>query len=362
MRVGRLICFVSVLAIFVSCAAKQSDADTTGKTVITVSDFKEVQVDTPFEMFAGEPKFVHLSSKEGYSFSKAFKVEYINNKIYILDQNHYRLVVFEDSGAPVFKLDYKGRGPNEYLQITDFAVAPDGTLWIADAQKDRMFKYSAQGVMQESEPFYSEIVRMCGLDDGRLLVGIANYDYSQYAGTALALADSTARIQTPILPYPKRNDPNYWFTSVISRGENGVFYNWPVDDNLYEISYDGELLNTYYFDFGAKTVPMKWRNDLEPHEAKLPEYRFLSRSYKVTPEYVICAVTDSENWFSVIMDREKKTAAYFDDKTSGYTLLGQYPYGSIWRIDPTCDASKLPAEVQGWLEDEDDVLALIPIE
>lgn len=353
--------FVFAMIALASCA-NQSGSDMVGKTVITMSDFKKVHVETPFEMFAGEPKFVRVPSKEGYSFSKAFKVEYINDKIYILDQNHYRLVVFEDSGAPVFKLDYKGRGPNEYLQITDFAVAPDGSLWVADAQKDRMFKYSAQGVMQESEPFHSEVVRMCALNDNQLLIGIASYDITEYAGTALALADSTAKIQKPVLPYPERTDPNYWFSSVISRGENGVFYNWPVDDNLYEISYDGELLNTYYFDFGAKTVPMKWRKDLEPHESQLPEYRFLTRSFKVTPEYVICAICNSVDWASVIMDREKKTIAYFDDKTSGYTLIGQYPYGSIWRIDPTCDGTSLPEEVQGWLEDGDDVLALIPIE
>ena len=245
--------------------------------------------------------------------------------------------------------------------MVDVKTSPDGTLWVADAQKDRMFRYSPQGVMQESSPYYGEIVRMCGINDGRFLVGIASYDYTEYAGTALAIADSTATIQTPVLPYPERTDPNYWFTSIISRGENGVFYNWPVDDNLYEISYDGELLNTYYFDFGTKTIPMKWRKNLEPHESQLPEYRFLTRTFKVTPKYIICSMSNSMDWDSVILDREKKTAAYFDDKTSGYVLIGQYPYGSIWRIDPTCDASKLPAEVQGWLENEDDVIALIPV-
>ena len=114
------------MLLLMSCSG-QVRPDTDGKTVITLSDYKEVRVDTPFELFDGDVRYMRLSTGDGYGFSKVYKAEYINNNIYILDQNHYRLVVFDDNGQPVYKLDYKGRGPNEYLQITDFAVAPDGT-------------------------------------------------------------------------------------------------------------------------------------------------------------------------------------------------------------------------------------------
>ena len=309
MRFKRFILLATGLSLLVSCSDRGPGA-LDGKTVISIQDFKEVRVDTPFEMFEVEPRFVRMASDtcNSYGFSKVYKAEYIDGKIYILEQRRYRLLVFDDTGRPVFKLDYRGRGPNEFLQITDFAVDRNGDLWIADAQKDRLFKYSLEGDLLDSRPFDSEIVRMCGADPGQFMVGIANYDSSEYAGTALAIADSTGTIRKPVLPYPDRTDPNFWFTSIISRGENGVFYNWPVDDNLYEISYDGEVLNTFYFDFGNKAVPLKWRNRLERHEAELPEYRFLARSFKVTPGYVLCGISNSIDWYSVILDRKKKIA------------------------------------------------------
>lgn len=357
---------IILLLLSVSCMrnTNTNTNENADKIALKISDFTEVQIDSPFEILSGEPKFVLLSPGEDYSygFSKTLKVEYIKNKIYIQEYSKYKLLVYDDSGNPVLKLDYRGRGPNEYLQITDFDVDTDGNIWIADAQKNKLFKYSDAGIMLESWPYRSEVAKICCLNNNRFLYGIANWDYSEFAGTALAIADSTSNIQSSILSYPERNDPNYGFSSVFSRTGNSVFYNWPVDDNLYEVSYDGELLNTYYFDFGSLSVPEKWRSNLELFESFLPNYLFLVHSSQVTPEYVVTGMSNSVDWFSVIMDREKKEAAYFNENTSGYSLVGQYDSGSVWRIDTNCDLDDIPSYVGEWLNNGGDVLAFIPFE
>lgn len=362
MNIKNIPIFVAALLFMGSCSNQGRHGGEDGKIVIKYSDFKEVQVDSPFEMIESEPRFVRLSSGENnsFGFSGIDRIEILNNKIYILDNSHYRLLVFEDSGAPAFKLDLRGRGPNEYLQISDFDVDEDGTIWVADAQKNRMFKYSSEGVMQKSLPYVSEITMVCCLGDGQFLIGLGNWDNSEFAGTALALSDSAFAVKTPILPFPKNTDSNFEFNSVFSRGEEGVFYNWPIDDNLYEISYDGTLRNTYYFDFGEKTVPDKWRRNVEPILPKLLDYCFLVNTFQVTSDYVVCGIRINEVWNSVIMDREKKTMACFEPKTSGYNLVGQYPSGSIWQINSNCEMDNLPSEVQEWLDNDDDVLVLIP--
>ena len=348
--------------LLLSCSNQSIRKDGGERIVIKLSDYKEVQEESPLEMFESTPQIVHLLSDENnaYGFSNINKIVVFNNKIFILDESHYRLLVFDDMGNPLFKLDYRGRGPNEYLQITDFDIDQAGNIWIVDAQKNRFFKYSSEGILIKSLPYMSEVSMLCSIDESQFLLGVANYDESEFAGTAVALSDSSFAIKASMLPFPKNTDPNFGFKSEFSKGKDGVFYNWPIDDYLFEISYDGTLRNTYYFDFGMRTVPEKWRRNIEPILPRLRDYCFLVNTYQVTSDFVVCGMRINDVWNSVIMDREKKIMASFEPKTSGYNLVGQYPSGSIWQIHSNCEMSRLPTEVREWLNNDDDVLVLIP--
>lgn len=363
MIMRKIAIIAAALCLLSACSRPVKD----GAVVIKMSDFEEIRADSPFELFEAEPRFVHLQAGEdnSFGFARISKIEIVGDKIYIFDEQprtYYRVLIFDLDGNPVAKIDSRGRGPNEYLQITDFAVDPAGNIWIADAQKDVLFKYSEAGEMLESRPYTSEISKICCIDGGKCLLGIANWDVSDYAGTALALADASAVIEQPLLPFPEMTDPNYVFGSELSRGKSGVFYNWPIDDYLYEVSYDGALQNTYYFDFGSKTFPEKWRADVEPHEGELAEYQFLVGTYQITPRHIVCGMHKDDKWNAAVIDREAKTIAYFDTRDSGYSLSGQYPGGSIWRLDANCDTTLLPAAVRTWLDAGEETIALLPLD
>ena len=57
-------------------------------------------------------------------------------RIYVLDNpgiRTFQMLAFDSDGKLIKKIGGPGRGPGEYFVLTDFAVAPDGSLWINDA-------------------------------------------------------------------------------------------------------------------------------------------------------------------------------------------------------------------------------------
>lgn len=66
--------------------------------------------------------------------SSDFILSYVNkavnrcNKLYVLDEGEGKICVFKESGEGDFVLSRVGRGPQEYLQITDFDVDKDGDI------------------------------------------------------------------------------------------------------------------------------------------------------------------------------------------------------------------------------------------
>ena len=67
-------------------------------------------------------------------------------RIYVLDNpgiRTFQMLTFDSDGKLIKKIGGPGRGPGEYFVLTDFAVAPDGSLWINDAGMDNMLHYSS---------------------------------------------------------------------------------------------------------------------------------------------------------------------------------------------------------------------------
>lgn len=84
-----------------------------------------------------------------YMFSGFDNVICKNSNIYILDQRNRKIVIFNHAGEPIMNLSRRGRGPEEYLQITDFDVSDDGSILILDGQKVVLIKYDKEGCFVE---------------------------------------------------------------------------------------------------------------------------------------------------------------------------------------------------------------------
>ena len=121
----------SILMEITSCTGKSGDASVI-KT-IKVGDYQEDNFDWK-SVFEQDLHLVELTdtSKE-YSFTEISKLVFKKDKFYISDWATRRIIVLDLNGNPVFVLNRRGRGPEEYLQVTDFDVdiVVDYGFWMA---------------------------------------------------------------------------------------------------------------------------------------------------------------------------------------------------------------------------------------
>ena len=56
------------------------------------------------------------------------QIKFFEDRYYIHDYSRSQIFVFDREGHFQFALNEKGNGPGEYLNLTDFAIRPAGTL------------------------------------------------------------------------------------------------------------------------------------------------------------------------------------------------------------------------------------------
>lgn len=133
------------------------------------------------------------TSKE-YSFMEISKLVCWKDRIYISDWKTRRIIIFGQDGQPVSVLNRRGRGSEEYLQVSDFDVDDEGGLWVLDGQKDVIVHYSSEGKFlsqsKTGECQYSYI----SFDAGQLLLGVALWDKTENGVFEAVLTDTSLNV------------------------------------------------------------------------------------------------------------------------------------------------------------------------
>ncbi len=72
--------------------------------------------------FVDRVSFIKLETNNKGIVSDITKLQFFNNKIFILDRSQNSIFVFNKNGSFVDKFQNIGRGPGEYLQLVDFEI------------------------------------------------------------------------------------------------------------------------------------------------------------------------------------------------------------------------------------------------
>ena len=141
----RVISILCLSMLFISCNNQRQNRDDSISTPqepivvrnipVEVSDTAYRHVDQTFELTS----YVILSND--VLLGEEERVRICKEHIYILDRTP-KLVCFDMNGKVVFTIDNQGPGPEEYGEITDFAIDELlNLLWIYDSTKRRLVAY-----------------------------------------------------------------------------------------------------------------------------------------------------------------------------------------------------------------------------
>ena len=333
---------VSCLLVFFAVsfsACSPSRPETGAQIEIPFDRFKEVTAGSPAEVYQVEAErySIPLEVEVQAALGDIVKAVMRNGKLYLVGENRNTLVVLPMDGGSCAVLAKQGRGPGEYLSITDFDVDDNGNIWIVDGVKDLLLQYSGQMefVGDRSGEFDANKIKC--LPNGGFAFQVACWDRSAYSGSQLVFTDADGTVLTTALQYPDNKDRNIEFYSSMSASGNGFFYNEPIDDHVYQLLEDGTVQTVWHFDFGNAAVPEAWKSDIESHYDKIRnECRFVMNTFGVNGadgRFITCGIRH-RSVSPAVLDRERRTVAYFRN----HQLLGCNEAGTIW-LD--CESSEI---------------------
>lgn len=231
------------------------DSEFTGEDCIKLSDFVE------------SIELIPLETNQEYLVETVGKIIKHKDYYYIGSTSNVinKILVFDKNGDFIYKLDKKGIGPNEYIDIRDFDVIDKNNIVIVSRSNPGIYVYNIDKdtcILHQSIDIYPNSI-----------LAKDNYFYVMNNGTPF-----NRKTNDLIFKYDKQaNLVNSFFNvnsstiSIISNiaplvslssYKNDLYFNHPFCNTIYNIK-DTEITSKYRLDFGNRDLPREFLNNAD---------------------------------------------------------------------------------------------------
>lgn len=253
MTINKIVLLLLIVCVVLSCKSdKASQFEDKDLMEIYIdlskdhSDFYDISkdIEQDFDIIA-------LETNDDCLISHIRKVLYVNDLYYILDDKGASVFIFNNDGTFMSKLDRKGLGPDEYINIASFIVK-DKDIWIYDDMTKRLLCYDSAFDKKEEIKIDIPTFDMAIIKDDILLstnwfwYGENSYQLKKYNIRNKEKTEylSYSRIeQDDIVQIMKENQ----FTTV---GDSCLFM-YSYDNILYQITAD-DFIPRYRYTFSER--------------------------------------------------------------------------------------------------------------
>ncbi len=195
---------------------------------------------------------IPLETIEASLIQEIKKVVYFKYKYYIFDRRQSQVFIFNQNGKFISKIENKGLGPNQYIDVSDFDIDKENNkILLLSTIKNELHEYDIKGdfLQIHNLPLIKDgpyVYMKCINSD---VIAFWTYDYNNrlkiYSKNKNRFIHEDfpetrnfyGKIATPVFPYK-----NYLTRSI--------------DNNVYEISQDGKTSIAYTWDFGKLNISL----------------------------------------------------------------------------------------------------------
>lgn len=256
------------IALFTQCRGGKTDI-AARDSVVTV-DVKNMRKETPGnDLF--DINMVALETSDDALVGVVKSLHVSENSIYLFDVNN-NFFVFDRLGKLRFRSQPRGRGPKEFLSISEFAVdTRSGDIFIYDNMLLKVLVFDEQGnCRKELQGVDNKVLagatEMTFTDDGKLL---ANLCFAPGFNHYYAVFDTKkdCRLDKYLLRYPYRwNDRSFdGAKPKISRNKDGVYMTSILSDTIYRLQTYGDIFPAYVINSGSEPVSHERYSDVEDY-------------------------------------------------------------------------------------------------
>ena len=206
---------------------------------------------------------------------RVYKIEYANNHLFIQDDQN-TIFVFTDQGKYRSTINFHGKGPGEFVNISDFTIDPDHQeVLILAGSKILRFDFNAKF----KEQFLCKVATATigYLKDLYVVHTPMNYQETGPEGTSVSMVffDRTGKRvgdYKSLLPNKLGENSRYLVYSYFQRFENHLLFREPFDNTVLRIDENMKVAPYILIDLGKKKIPQELYDDPENYRANRGKY------------------------------------------------------------------------------------------
>lgn len=298
----------------VSCTRNVQKSDSLPvETVLNVSESQEKKF--RYSELFDSIRIIPLDTVGDFLLSDAVNVKFELGRVFVRDRGN-RIFIFDENGKGLAKIDQKGQGANEYLQIEGFDVSvSDSTLCLYVYPSRLMFwDFKGNLVNKKKVPFGGEDMAL--LDDDKAAIFVDNERTTREKRMPqleiLDLSDGTSEGYFPGYPfYAGGNVTVFQQRRFFTRTPSGeCLFVHPLSNDILSVSGSGVKVK-YRLDFGEQTPhPELKEGFVEPGAL----FSYIGKEF---PVYGFNSYWENDRWFSLNMYINKRMTDLLYDKYNG---------------------------------------------
>ena len=313
-----IVVLILVISSLVSCHVSPGSGDARQETTVIKVNFNS---DNPQDTLRlsdifSEVQYVKLSDIPNASVGNISSVRINSERIYLQDMSNKQIVVYDREGNYLMNIHRRGRGPGEYVSLTQFDVNDKtGEISILDLSSRKMLVYDPSG------DFLRDFSIVKNDDVPRDFAILDNGDYVFYSpdynkGTdhyGIWQTDSLGVENKQILEIPKKYEfsaglfPKYFH----HLGENVYVKGREFDGALYHIGTDSYDI-PYVLD-----VDIKLSKDLARSKklvSKIEDDLYIIMHYLETNKWMYVQLFDMKKAITVLYDKHEEKPYYISSE------------------------------------------------
>ncbi len=265
---------IFVFLLFVSC----EDRYNLNFEEIIYIDLKSEFVKNTSEIFE-EVKFIQLKTDTNNYIGEVSSLKIFENIFVVFDEMQEALFLFDINGNILNTIKNIGRGPGEYLSISDYNII-DNYLYIL-TNRANIDKYTLQGEFIERIGTSDNFIDQFQIDNDKY-VTLSKLDDAE---KRIFIFDNEMNFLDKQLPYKDKNVPlfNFWPELAMTKNNNEIYFYLPEYYGLYNFS-NNNIIPKYKYNFKGLSVNLNKLSSNDINSKTLPVIRgtFINNNHLIT--------------------------------------------------------------------------------
>ncbi len=225
-------------------------------------------------------KWIKLESNNNNVIGEIVKLEVLKDKFYIQSDNF--IDIFTNNGKFINRISNSGRGPGEYISLSDFFVdEKDESILVYDSKSKKIIKYNSEGEFLNEIQTDLDGYSFTKLDDN-YAVYIGSAYYNEDSNCRLNILNSKGGIISKHIPI-KDNEAKFLHLGDLTnfkKFNNSTSFLYSFNDTIYDLN-DKGITPKFFVDFGKDKLPEKYLektyNDIREFLESCKKTRFAYR-------------------------------------------------------------------------------------